>query len=107
MSYRIIIEDQAYSEMDEAYQWMAQYSPETAMLWYFDITAKIESLKKFPLRCSLAPENQFFPHEIRQLLVGKYRILFTVRDEFVHVLHVRHEARDVVHPEDQPEDEED
>lgn len=101
----MIIEDQAYAEMEEAYQWMAQHSPETAMLWYFDITAKIESLEKFPLRCSLAPENQFFPQEIRQLLFGKYRILFTVRDEFVHVLHVRHEARDTVRPEDRQEDE--
>jgi plasmid stabilization system protein ParE len=101
MSFRIVIEPQAYAEIDEAYAWIAQLSPEQATLWYFDITERIESLQNSPYRCALARENSHFPEEIRQLLFGKYRILFTVRDEEVHVLHVRHSARDTLKPDDE------
>ena len=41
--------------------------------------------KGFPL----APENDEFNEEIRQMIVGRYRVLFTVRRGKVHVLHVR------------------
>jgi plasmid stabilization system protein ParE len=101
MRYRIIIEQQAYAEMDETYEWIAQYSPEKATLWYFDMTERIESLQNNPYRCSLAPESSFFPEEIRQLLFEKYRILFTVRGEEVHVLHIRHSARDTLKPNEE------
>jgi plasmid stabilization system protein ParE len=101
MSYRIVIEQPAYADLDEAYEWIAQYSPEKATLWYFDKTERIESLQNNPKRCSLAPENHFFPEEIRQLLFEKYRILFTVRDEEVHVLHIRHGARDTLKPDEE------
>ncbi len=50
-----------------------------------------------PARSSLAFENEYFDEEIRQLLYGKrgrlYRILFTIRDDEVYVLFVRHSAQ--------------
>ena len=52
-----------------------------------------------PARCPVAPESRKFPQEIRELTHGKrrhkhkYRILFTVTEKEVHVLHVRHGAR--------------
>lgn len=101
MSFCIVIEQPAHAEMDAAYAWIAQYSPQQATLWYFDITERIESLQNNPYRCALARENSHFAEEIRQLIFGKYRILFTVRDEEVHVLHVRHSARDTLKPDDE------
>jgi hypothetical protein len=63
----------------------------------------IDSLKTFPARCPLAPENEFFSQEIRQLLYGKgrgrYRVLFTISGNTVSVLHIRHSAQDTVKPE--------
>jgi plasmid stabilization system protein ParE len=57
----------------------------------------IESLASHPQRCPLAPETPFFTEEIRQLLYGRgrcvHRILFTIKDDSVVVLHVRHGAR--------------
>ena len=50
------------------------------------------TLEAFPGRCRLAPENGPFEFEIRQLLYGNYRLLFTVRDDTVVILHVRHRA---------------
>jgi plasmid stabilization system protein ParE len=41
-----------------------------------------------------------FEFEIRQLLYGNYRLLFTVRDDAVVILHVRHGAREWMKPED-------
>jgi len=50
-----------------------------------------------PLRCSLAFENSFFEEEIRQLVYGKgrnaYRILFTIVDDTVQIIFVRHAAQ--------------
>jgi mRNA-degrading endonuclease RelE of RelBE toxin-antitoxin system len=62
----------------------------------------INSLKTFPRRCPIAPENEFFSQEIRQLLYGKgkgtYRILFTIIDDVVSVLHIRHSSQEVLRP---------
>ena len=86
MAYTIIIESSADRELDEAYRWIAENnSPENAMLWYFDILEAIKTLENLPERCALAPENQFFREEIRQLLYVKYRILFEIYDEAVRV----------------------
>jgi plasmid stabilization system protein ParE len=57
-------------------------------------------LEKNPLRCSLAAESVFFEEEIRQLIYGKYRILFTVEGKTVFVLRVRHSAREYLKPEE-------
>jgi hypothetical protein len=50
-----------------------------------------------PSRCSLAFENSFFDEEIRQLVDGKgrnaYRILFTIVDDSVQIIFVRHAAQ--------------
>jgi len=45
----------------------------------------------------LAPENEVFDFEVRKLLYGKrphvYRILFTIENETVTILHIRHGRR--------------
>jgi len=48
-----------------------------------------------PRRCRVAPEDEVLRCDLRQLLYGNYRILFTVSDatRTVFVLHVRHAAR--------------
>lgn len=57
----------------------------------------IGSLQVFPQRCPLAPESKSLNAEIREIFHGRrqhnYRILFSVREREVHVLHVRHGAR--------------
>jgi hypothetical protein len=40
--------------------------------------------KGFPV----APEDDEFSEEIRQMVVGRYRVLFTIKGRKVHVLHV-------------------
>lgn len=99
MTYDAVVESSARKNIDDAFRWMAEkISPESATLWYLDIYGAMDSLKDCPARCGLAIENQFFKEEIRQLICGKYRILFEIDGETVRVLHVRHSARKPLKP---------
>ena len=92
--------DKALVDAGEAYFWISEQSEGAALRWYEGLLKAFRSLEKNPLRCSLAPESDFFEEEIRQLIYGKYRILFTVEDETVFVLRVRHSAQEYLKPEE-------
>ena len=68
----------------------------------------IASLQEKPRRCSLATESEVFSEEVRQLLYGKlrnrYRVLFTIREDVVCILLVRHTSQALL-TEDDIEDE--
>lgn len=101
MSYQVEISERALLEARSAALWMAQFSEEKATIWYFDLSAAIQSLENMPFRCSPAPENKSFGFEIRHLIFGKYRILFTVEDETVYILNVRHSTQKTLNPDDE------
>ena len=101
MKYVVITEPQAEADMAEAYRWIAINSPFHAAKWVQGMEAAILSLDWSPQRCSRAPEADTFGKDIRQLLQGNYRILFTICETTVHVLHVRHGAREHIKPEEQ------
>ena len=94
MKYRVVIEQGARDDLESILLWLGEQSERVARSWYVRVKAAVQSLDHSPLRCPLAPENDYFPEEIRHLLHGRrryvYRILFTIRDKTVHVLHVRH-----------------
>lgn len=97
MTFRVIIQPTAEVEIEQTYLWIAARAPETAARWYNGLIDAIASLDSLPTRCSLAPENAVFEHEIRHLLYGRkgrrYRVLFTIVGDTVHVLHFRHWAQ--------------
>src|SRR5882672_3788931 len=96
MEYRVEITENAYTETDEAYFWLSESSPDAALRWYDGLLDSFRSLTHLPERCSIAPESKWFEQEIRQLLYGKYRILFSTNEDVVYVLHVRHSSRDYI-----------
>jgi plasmid stabilization system protein ParE len=71
-----------------------------AEAWLDGVLAAIDTLTSLPRRCPLAPENDEFDVEVRQLLYGEHRILFTVEDDVVRVLHVLHGARRFLTPDE-------
>ena len=101
--FHIILLPEAIDGIERAYQWIESASPQRAHKWAKGLMEAIYSLKIFPGRCPLAPENAVFNEEIRQHLYGKrggvYRILFTIQKDAVHILYVRHSARQWVTPE--------
>jgi hypothetical protein len=64
-------------------------------------TAVFKQLRVIPKAFPLAPEDNEFSEEIRQMVVGRYRVLFTIKGRKVHVLHVRGAYVGAI---DQPED---
>ena len=95
--WNVIVELPAKQDIAEAHLWLTERDPEAADRWFNGIYDTIGSLELFPERCSLAPESKFLHREIRETFHGrrqhKYRILFTVTENEVHILHVRHGAR--------------
>lgn len=105
-TYRVEPTDKALVDAGEAYFWINEQSEGVALRWYEGLLKAFRSLEKNPLRCPLAPESALFEEEIRQLIYGKYRILFTVEGETVFVLRVRHSAQEHLKPEEDEEIEE-
>jgi plasmid stabilization system protein ParE len=103
MKYRVVIQPSAFNDLDETLTFLKKhYSPATAAAWYDGCLTAIESLAESPERCSRARESDKLGVEIRELLYGRYRsvyrILFTLRENSVPVLYVRHSARDDMTP---------
>lgn len=101
--YRLIIQPPALNDLDEAYQWIKERSPNAADRWFNGFVDAINSLDLNPERCGLANENDAVKLEIRQLLYGRrggiYRAIFTIAGEEVRVLHIRHAAMQPLDPE--------
>ncbi len=95
--HQVIILPSAERDIGEAYEWLAGQDESAAIRWYNRLREVVVSLDTFPERCPLAPESKFLPVEVREIFHGrrryKYRILFTVSEGRVCVLHVRHGAR--------------
>src|SRR6185295_6375356 len=104
MAFLVETSEDAEYEMAAILEWLLQqHAGEDGIQWFLGLEAAVASLDEFPQRCSLAPENQVFPFEVRQLLYGRkphlYRILFTIENNIVHVLHIRHGRQKPIEPE--------
>jgi plasmid stabilization system protein ParE len=97
--FRVRMEAEAKDNLREHYQNLRLRNPDSAYpnRWYFGIRAAIRDLAESAKECGLAYEDRFFTEPIRQRLFDSYKILFVIREDRVHVLHIRHQAQD---PED-------
>jgi plasmid stabilization system protein ParE len=98
MTFRVETTAAAEQDADAVLDWLlSEHAGDAGMRWFLALQDAIASLAEFPARCPLAPENAVFPFEVRHLLYGHaphvYRILFTIEDKTVYVLHIRHGRR--------------
>ncbi len=106
MPLRVIISEPAELDLWEAHNWWAKNrSPSQAATWYRRILAAIHTLKDTANRWSAAPEHHLWPTGIRELHFGvrrkpTHRVLFTIENEQVIVLRVRHASQDYLTAED-------
>ena len=100
VAYFIEIAEQAELDISNLYAWMEERDPVAAVRWAQGIKKAILSLSNFPARCPQAPESAYFPCVVRHFLYGKsnrrYRIVFTVKETTVSILHVRHYRQDQI-----------
>jgi plasmid stabilization system protein ParE len=100
MNFAVEFTDVADMEVQNILLWIMGRSPEQAEPWQDGLENAVMSLTSLPKRCPLASEQDAFDVEVRQLLYGKYRLLFTLVDtdndgepDTVRILHVRHGAQ--------------
>jgi plasmid stabilization system protein ParE len=100
MTFRVAILPQARHDIDRNADWWAEHHSVEQALWWSDaIYDQLKTLQDFPDRHPLASENDEFPYEIREKLVGLgsrpgYRAVFTVKNDKVFVLTVRAAEQD-------------
>jgi plasmid stabilization system protein ParE len=89
--YAVVFEESAQANVRESYDWGCRaWGKQQAKQWVRQLrTAVSQQLAIVPKGFSLAPEDDELSEEIRQMVVGRYRVLFTIRGRKVHVLHVR------------------
>jgi len=95
LRYEVRATEAALEDVDLIRRWIAEHgAPLTAERWVERLLVALTKLEERPTRCRLAPEDGHIEEaEVRQLLFGRFRILFTVRGKRVLVLHVRHGSR--------------
>lgn len=95
MRYQVTFRREARDEALEAAAYIAEHgSLDAATRWYAALEQTVASLSEMPRRFAPARESDLFPGvDLRQAVVMSHRVVFAVRDDEVHVLHVRHTAR--------------
>ena len=110
MTYRVRISPLARRDIERNTAWWTrEHSAEQAERWFHAIHEQLQTLAQFPQKHALSAENEEFPFELRDKLIGlgsrrSYRAVFTSRNDTVHVLTVRRGSQQPLHPLDLPED---
>ena len=81
---------------------LAQHAPQAARRFVQSLRRRIAALKSFPEGYGLAPEAQAAGVELRQVIHGMYRILYTVEGASVTIHAIRHGARRPLRPDELP-----
>lgn len=89
--YKVILHPDAETDINSSYEWGCRvWGEKRAKAWVRELRQAIRSrLTSMPLGCALAPETEELGVPIRHLIVGRYRILFTIEKHKVTILHVR------------------
>ena len=100
MVYRVRILPGALQDARNYYEFIATYSPETAVIWFEGLFEVVDSLSTMPNRCPIAPEASLVGMEIRCLGYQKfYRILYSIDENTVRIYHIRHTSQEFMDPE--------
>jgi plasmid stabilization system protein ParE len=90
MKYNVRVEPTAQRDIQLAYDWGKEtWGVKQANKWSRELAKVIRRLGEFPERYPLAQENEEFKIEVRQVIFHRYRVLYTIKNEDVAVLHVR------------------
>jgi len=83
--------DQAATDLEAIADFIAADSPQYARLFVMDVLKAVERLADFPKSGRAVPETH--REDIREILLGNYRIVYRLRAEVAEILTVYHGAR--------------
>ena len=89
--YKVILHPDAETDISSAFEWGRRaWGEEIARSWVRQLYRNLrERLTSTPLGCPIAPESRELEISVRQLIVGRYRILFIVDKKTVTILHLK------------------
>lgn len=89
--YTVSFLPEAFDDILRSYEWgVERWGGAAAEKWLRDLYRSVyRTLEISPLGCPLAPENNHWDSEVRQLIFLRYRILFMVRTREKEVVVVR------------------
>ncbi|PZU96482.1 MAG: type II toxin-antitoxin system RelE/ParE family toxin [Pseudanabaena sp.] len=97
MEFQVKLTRSSEQQIESIYLWIKERNPEYADQWFRGLMNLIATLQDKPRRCLLIKENHSTSEEIRQILYGKsrnkYRVVFAIREDTVHILYIRHSAQ--------------
>ena len=82
---------QAAGDLEAIADFIAHDSPHYASLFVMNVLEAAEALRPFPRSGRVVPE--LGDPEIREILLGDYRIVYRLRREAIEILTVHHGAR--------------
>ena len=90
-SYRVVFSRSAENDLIESVTWgIETWGEQAASGWAREFRRALQQmLRSFPISQPLASESDIFDIEIRQMILGRYRVLFAVDGNTVNVLHIR------------------
>ncbi|MGH9948335.1 MAG: type II toxin-antitoxin system RelE/ParE family toxin [Pyrinomonadaceae bacterium] len=89
--YRVRFSSQAVLDFHASFEWgVENWGAEMATKWFAELEKHVRNLlSAMPKAFPTARENSDFEIEVRQLVQGRYRILFTLKADEVLVLRLR------------------
>lgn len=94
---KITYDRQACQQIEEIYHYgKAHFGPNTALRYKATIRQSISLLKSNPLAGSIEHELSDETHEYRYLLVKPYKIIYSVKDEFIRMHFLWHTSRNPI-----------
>lgn len=89
--YLVEFSEEAIADLDSSFEWGCEkWGVAEAATWYFDTRdSLIELLGSFPYGHPIAQENDEYEFEARQLILGRYRVVFNINGRVVTILHIR------------------
>jgi len=82
---------QETEDLESIAAFITQDSPHYAGLFVLNVIRRVELLKTFPRRGRVVPETN--SEQIRELLMGNYRIVYRFRDNLAEILTIYHGSR--------------
>ena len=92
---KVVISAEAEDDLRALRHWIAEDNPSRASSFLDEIEAKIADLEQWPFSFPVAFQCSAGP--VHRRVHRGYRILYTVNDDTVEVLHVHHGSRDTPH----------
>jgi len=105
-TFEVIVTPEAQAGIQKSFLHIHALSPLNAARWLQGLYHQIDSLERFPERCSYAREREYLEEDLRQFVYKSHRVVFYVDKpkSSVHVLYVRHGKQRAVGEPEQTDD---